>query len=525
FDTAHLDALFAQTHAGEVIDIPTGVGFCMYIRRDSLRHIGLFDVETFGKGYGEENDFCRRAMAAGWRNLHALDTFVLHTGGVSFGASKNQRELDAMQTLRRLYPDYEAEVLGFVQQDPARPYRQRIDLARLRARRVPMVLAVAHNRGGGTLHHVEELADHLWNQAAFLLLTPAPNHSVKLQMLGKQEAFELNFDLSEQWEALVAFLHNIGVAHVHYHHLIGHDTRITQLPTLLGVSYDFTAHDYYSFCPQITLTDHSNAYCGEEGLGQCHDCLRHAPAPGGASIEAWRAKHASFVAGARHVFAPSRDTARRFVGFAPTADIRLAPHTDIEAPHILPRPQPRPLATDAPLKIAVIGAISIIKGADLLEDVATAAAKSGAPVEFHLIGFAYRSLRTQPQAALTVHGEYRNQDLPGLLEGLQPDLVWFPAQWPETYSYTLSACLQAGLPVVAPDLGAFAERLAQRAWTWLRPWHEQPAQWLDFFLDIRTAHFITSTPPVPPEGLAATPADAAIRPWHYTNAYAQGLSI
>ena len=40
----------------------------MYIRRDSLNAVGLFDTEHFGKGYGEENDFCQRAAAAGWRN-------------------------------------------------------------------------------------------------------------------------------------------------------------------------------------------------------------------------------------------------------------------------------------------------------------------------------------------------------------------------------------------------------------------------------------------------------------------------
>ncbi len=104
WDTARLDALFAATNAGQVVDVPTGVGFCMYIRRDSLDAVGLFDVENFGKGYGEENDFCRRAAAAGWRNLHALDTFVLHTGGVSFGASKSQREIDAVEQIAPAAP-------------------------------------------------------------------------------------------------------------------------------------------------------------------------------------------------------------------------------------------------------------------------------------------------------------------------------------------------------------------------------------------------------------------------------------
>lgn len=39
----------------------------------------------------------------------------------------------------------------------------------------------------------------------------------------------------------------------------------------------------------------------------------------------------------------------------------------------------------------------------------------------------------------------------------------FPAQWPETYSYTLSHALASGLPIIAPNLGAFPERLSGRA--------------------------------------------------------------
>ena len=58
----------------------------MYIRRAALADIGLFDAEAFGRGYGEENDFCLRASARGWRHLLACDTFVYHEGAVSFGA-------------------------------------------------------------------------------------------------------------------------------------------------------------------------------------------------------------------------------------------------------------------------------------------------------------------------------------------------------------------------------------------------------------------------------------------------------
>ena len=57
----------------------------MYIRRDCLNDVSLFDADRFGRGY-EENDFCLRASAQGWRHLLACDTFVFHSGEVSFGA-------------------------------------------------------------------------------------------------------------------------------------------------------------------------------------------------------------------------------------------------------------------------------------------------------------------------------------------------------------------------------------------------------------------------------------------------------
>ena len=57
-------------------------------------------------------------------------------------------------------------------------------------------------------------------------------------------------------------------------------------------------------------------------------------------------------------------------------------------------------------------------------------------------------------------GEYAEADLAALLAAERPDVLWFPAQWPETWTYTLSAAVASGAPVVAVDLGAFRERLA-----------------------------------------------------------------
>ena len=81
-----LDEACRTANGGRRVEVPTTVGFCMYIRRAALDEVGLFDAAAFGRGYGEESDFCRRAAARGWRHMLACDTFVYHAGEVSFGA-------------------------------------------------------------------------------------------------------------------------------------------------------------------------------------------------------------------------------------------------------------------------------------------------------------------------------------------------------------------------------------------------------------------------------------------------------
>ena len=496
-DTAGLDALFAQHLSGQTTEVPTAMGFCMYLRRGCLQEVGLFDVANFGRGYGEENDFCVRAHEAGWTNLHALDIFVRHAGGVSFGNSKSERELAAMQTLRRLHPTYEPDVHAYLQRDPAKTARVAIDIARITHSGRPVILNVLHDREGGTLRHVRELATRLADRATFLQLTPASG-GAELRLQGQHEAFSLHFQLPQDQGTLLAVLRRFQVGHIHFHHLLGHASTTADLPGQLGITHDFTAHDFYSYCPQITLTDHTDRYCGERGIEQCRQCLKRNPAPGGESIESWRERYVPLLSQGRYVIAPSQDTVSRIQVFAPTARMRVVPHSTLDViTDLHPQPNPPKLGADQPLKIVVLGALGKIKGADILEEVALLAKAQNVPVEFHLLGYAYRNLQKLPKARLTVHGSYEDRDLPELLQWLQPDLIWFPAVWPETYSYTLSASLASGLPIAAPTLGAFAERLKNREWTWLCDWQQSATQWLVFFDQVRTLNFCTGEGPIP----------------------------
>jgi GT2 family glycosyltransferase len=59
-ELAGLDATFARINAGKFVEIPTGVGFCMLMKRVAIDAVGALDAKAFGRGYGEENDWCQR---------------------------------------------------------------------------------------------------------------------------------------------------------------------------------------------------------------------------------------------------------------------------------------------------------------------------------------------------------------------------------------------------------------------------------------------------------------------------------
>ncbi len=110
-------------------DLPTGVGFCLWIARAALDAVGDFDAATYGRGYGEENDFCQRAAAHGWRNVLCVDAYVAHVGHASFQGENLSPGGVNLARLQARYPRYEGDVAAFIAADPLAALRERIHSA------------------------------------------------------------------------------------------------------------------------------------------------------------------------------------------------------------------------------------------------------------------------------------------------------------------------------------------------------------------------------------------------------------
>ena len=469
---ADLDRIFSEVNQGKVVDIPTGVGFCQYISRDCLNAVGLFDVENFGRGYGEENDFCRRAARLGWRNVLCADTFVYHEGGVSFSDEQEARIANAQEVLQKLHPDYHLLVQNHVHEDPAQIYRTRVLLEMLRSSPRRTVLHLTHHLGGGTKKHIRELSDWLSQDMDSLVIRPVEGGGARLYFGASDDAAELYFSLPDMYPQLVKLLQVCGIERLHFHHTLGLETCLWGLPQALNVPFDITLHDYYFINAHPSQTDAKGRYTPDlQAQASAY------PLPVG--IDEWQNNQRQLLEKAERVIAPSSWVVKEFQPYYPDLNYVVAFHPDAEAHMPWPSVQVPPRG-DSPLRVLVLGALSPEKGADTLESVAMAAKKQNLPLEFHLLGYAYRPL----DAAVIEHGAYKEQDVPRLMEEIQPDVIWFTALWPETYSYTLSEMLLTGLPMVVPDIGAFPERVAGRPLTWVQPWSQGVEHWLNWFTEI-----------------------------------------
>jgi GT2 family glycosyltransferase/glycosyltransferase involved in cell wall biosynthesis len=455
-DLTTLCQTLAQVHDGSYPEIPTAVGFCMFIRRKALDAVGLFDAERFGRGYGEENEFCCRASAAGFKHWLCADAFVVHHGGRSFLGDTRPLKQRHLAELLQLFPDYNERIAQFVAADPIAPYRQRIQAALadkqlddLGQALQPGLLLVTHALGGGVEKHVQDLAHLLREKTRVEILRPHDAHTFSLQ-----DAQGNTLLLSAaHWGDVIQVLQSRQYARLHIHHLHGYPAQATGLPQTLGLPTDITVHDFAAYCPQYSLSLADGRYCGEPDWAGCARCVQERPNGWGLSITQWRDTQHGLLSQAERILVPSDIVADKIGAHWPRLAMQVVAHPPR---HEWLEP------VQAVRKIVVMGGLSPTKGLHRVVACAADAQLNQRPLHFVLLGYTSEAVPLSPDLPVSLTGQYEDEDLPALLALQRADAVWFPSQIPETYSYTLDVAMASGLPVLADaGTGAVAHRLAR----------------------------------------------------------------
>ena len=92
------------------LSLPTGNGFCMYIKRNLIDLIGLFDETLFPRGYGEENHFCMRALQQNMKNILCPHAYIYHVKTASFKSERDKLIKEGQAVLLKEFPSYMKKV-------------------------------------------------------------------------------------------------------------------------------------------------------------------------------------------------------------------------------------------------------------------------------------------------------------------------------------------------------------------------------------------------------------------------------
>ena len=220
-----------------------------------------------------------------------------------------------------------------------------------------------------------------------------------------------------------------------------------------------TAHDYFSICPSFVLLDSEGKYCGIPEISRCDPCLKRHEASFVAlspptEMGAWRALWGRCLAAADEVRCFSEASRKLFLRAYPDlepAKLTVIPHAVEFVPPRKPRVNP-----SAPLVVGVIGEISVQKGALVVEQMLDRIEAESLDVRVVVLGLLHSARKSQ---RLKVTGPYKRDDLADLIEANGINALLFPSIWPETFSYVVGEMMALGLPIVAFDIGAPAERL------------------------------------------------------------------
>jgi len=465
---------------------PTGNGFCLYLRREALDQVGIFDAELFPQGYGEENDLCMRLVGKGWRNVVDDTCFIHHRRSASFGPRKHDLMRKGREKVDRAHPHYGGLVRRFVTSPDLRSVGDKVrdfyDLARTgEADGRPRLLFVLHQGSGGTPATTADLLSSverdfecfvLTSDAKKLLLSVSAGdgtlHPVETWVLSRKWG-PTTLESAEFRDIYFNVLVRCQIDLVHVRHLICHTFDLPRVAERLGIPCVLSFHDFYLACPSIHLIDDHDRYCGAvctEGQGQCRipsGWLAGIPVLKGGHLERWREEVRSIL-GSFDGFVTTSRSARDVVVTAypelEAADFRVIEHgRDFPAPASLAAAP----AQGKKARILVPGNLDFHKGSEFLKRLVAIDRSRENLLELHFLG----KVGPELEGLGVVHGAYRREDLVAKIAAIRPAASAIFSMWPETYCHTLTESWAVGVPAFVTDIGTLKERMARHGGGWV----------------------------------------------------------
>lgn len=461
FDLWQIDEVFSKIKP-QYPTIPSGVGFCMGMNKNAIQEIGILDAETFGKGFGEENDWCRRAVEAGYKNVHVDNLFVYHKHCGSFLSEEKERLIQInSKALLKKHPNYNQEVASYCQIDPLRPVRLYAVLKLLnQITDVRSTVAFDHNLGGGASEYLDKKAKELLQNQQKFIIVRYDIQKNKFHTVYRYKNYKVEF-FTEKLLLILPLLGRVDEIWINelvsFQNIYGLMDVIQQWKEEQGANLKMLLHDYFAICPAINLIDSSGNYCGGGDVETCSKCIPENKSNACLdyeSAQSWRSHWYDFLQSCDEITAFSESTINMLHKAYPELNqVNLVPHE----PHYLPKLN-KTYKTTETLNIGLLGVLCFKKGLEIVRQMIRVIEENHLNIRICLIGESDEPIDSQ---VFSQTGRYSREQIPRLTLEQDIDIYFVPSILPETFSYTASEIMSMNMPIVVTDIGAPPERVKQ----------------------------------------------------------------
>lgn len=471
-DLKHLNEVNAAIAGNSgTVRIPVGHGFCMLINGTVYEMVGLFDELEWGKGYGEEVDWCLKVNRdLGAHHVCRTDVYVYHEGSVSFGNDQRiQREAASSSRIEELHPGYEGMISSYSRAGYLNRELIKLDIAagkKVHNQGTKSIAFISHSFGGGV---DKAISDEIARQGVAV-----NKYLIRLEPCvgGRYWRVELpngacRYFKSDEQIQLLTWLRALGVVELSLEHM-GYAT----FDEVHGLISNFEnrvvakLHDFAFVCPRVNLIASDGRYCGVQDSVTCDLCLDKVGAYEAfdanmrtvTDVADYRAKARRILAAADEIVAPSGSTRDLYKTIYSDANIQVKVH------HREPKFVYRHAGGRSNDKVVgVIGSISHWKGFNNYQFFADYLRKLDPEIKLVIFGHTADDAEFSKRKNVVVTGAYASfEELKKLVDYYKPAASLFLNEGPETFCYALSEAIKLGLFPFYYNIGAVGERLRKR---------------------------------------------------------------
>ncbi|MEA1880452.1 MAG: rhamnan synthesis F family protein [Campylobacterota bacterium] len=461
-----LDMVFQTVNPKDFYaQVPTGVGFCMGVNYNLTKHIGMFVEDTFGKGYGEENDWCQRAIKEGYSNLIVPNLFVYHKHGGSFSAEEKQKLLKENSVkLQARHPNYGKDVTEYIALNPHKTLRELLVLM-ASDKKVGTHLIFDHALGGGANIYAEKRIEVYLKEQKSVLLVQYDFYAATYTLRHRYKGYDFAYKVPT-FEALRTLLNRLHLNELFVNNLVSYPnifetlSYIKELSSPKQTQLVLPIHDFYAISPSYNLLDANGIY----NLDACIDNTKMLQ-----NKQEWRTFYSDIVnmpkwhtlwkdllQNAQQVLCFSHSSKALLLEAYPnlTSTIDVIPHTvDGIEPITIQKDSHKTSVT-----VGVLGGIDHVKGATIIKEMIKIIDTEALDINIVVIGVITEPIKSN---RFKVTGKYALNELENLIIKNKIDIFLIPSIWPETFSYTTQEIMMMQMPLMVFNLGAPAERVSK----------------------------------------------------------------